>query len=210
MSVNDLNKAKELLRQIEALIDSHIEFMGGVAKNEGGVTTTSSMASQLGTASAKVILTDGISEKKKRKKLEKKTKAEVLRAPDDDTSGVITTINGKRLKLTGLSDKEKDKYLFGDTEVRKAASYVDIVSEYLEAISSPELEDDFEGSLMKCDLSKTSKLIKGKNGVWRRIKGKACFICPDGVIHAGPKAFVGKKVATLRDELRAEREAAKK
>lgn len=161
----------------------------------GGVSTGGSMTSQVGTNSAAVLLTGGTGKKKKLKK--------------SDALGIITTINGKKLKMTGLTDKEKDEYLFGDTKIEKAIDYVDMVTEYVEAFKAPDFEED-DASLEKCDLSKTSKLIKGKQGVWRRIKGRPCFICKDGMIHAGPKAFVGKKAATLRDELRSERKKASK
>lgn len=157
--------------------------------SNSGVVTTSGMASQVGSPSAEVLLTGGT---KKRKKMDK-----------SDAQGIITTVNGKKLKLTGLSDKEKDEYLFGDTKIEKALSYADMMIEYLEAHLSPELEDD-EGTLEKCD-KPASKLIKNKEGVWRRVRGRPVFICKDGTIHAGPKVFVGKKAATLRDELRAEK-----
>lgn len=160
-----------------------------------GVSTTGGFSNAVGPESAAVLLTDGT---KKRKKLKK-----------SDASGIQTTINGKKLKMTGLTNKEKDEYLFGDVAIEKSLDYVDGVIEYLEALSSPDLLEDTT-SLEKCDLTKTSKLIKGKQGMWRRIKGRPCFICEDGTIHAGPKAFVGKKAATLRDELRAERKKSSK
>lgn len=170
---------------------------------EAGPATSSGMASQVGSPSAEVLLTDGVSEKKKRKKMAKGKK--VHPAPDDDASGIVTTINGKKLKLTGLSDKEKDEYLFGDTKIEKALSYADMVIEYISAHNAPDLETD-DGSLEKAE-KKPSKLVNGKKGVWRRVGGRPCFIGEDGVIHAGPKPFIGKKVATLRDDLRAEKKA---
>lgn len=171
-----------------------------------GVSTTAGMSSQVGSPSAEVLLTDGLSTKKKRKKMSKGKS--VHKAPEDDASGIITTINGKKLKITGLSDKEKDEYLFGDTKIEKAISYTDMVIEYLSAHQAPELSEEDDGTLEKAE-KKASKLVNGKKGVWRRVGGRPCFIGEDGIIHAGPKVFVGKKVATLRDELRAESRAKK-
>jgi len=166
-----------------------------LTKNSGGVTTTAGFSSEVGSPSAEVLLTNGVG--RKRKKLGK-----------GDAAGIITTIDGKKIKLTGLSQKEKDEYLFGDTKIEKALDYLDMVTEYMESLKSPNLEDD-DGSLEKCDMA-TSALIKGKKGVWRRISGRPCFICGDGTIHAGPKVFVGKKAATLRDQLRSEKSSTKK
>jgi len=196
--MGDLEKAKELLSQVETLIDSHIQDMGTMNKHsEGGVSTTSSMSSQMGSPSAEVMLTGGL--KSRKRKLKKA-----------DAAGIITTIDGKKLKLTGLTEKEKDEYIFGDTKIEKALNYVDYITEVIEAITAPELEEDFGDNLEKCDLSKTSKMIKNKEGSWRRIAGRPCFICGDGMIHAGPQAFIGKKAATLRDDLRSERKKSKK
>jgi len=185
----------DLLAKVDELLKTY---------SAAGVSTTAGMAGQVGSPSAEVLLTDGLSAKKRKKIMKSK---KVHPAPEDDATGIITTVDGKKVKVTGLSDKEKDKYLFGDTKIEKAVSYTDMVLEYLSAHQSPELDDD-DGSLEKCDME-SSKLIKGKKGVWRRLGGRPCFICKDGVIHAGPKSFVGKKAASLRDELRAERKKAK-
>jgi hypothetical protein len=166
-----------------------------VKYSDAGVTSTSGMSGAFG-SSSDVMLTGGLKRRKKKStgKVEK-----------SDAEGLITTVDGKKAKLTGLSDKEKDEYLFGRKSIQKAISTTDELIEYLEALHSPEIEEDFENILLKCDLSKTSKLIKSKSGVWRRIAGRPCFICEDGTIHAGPKKFMGKKAATLRDNLRSER-----
>lgn len=177
-----INKINDLLEKYEA----------------SGVISTSDLSSQLGEPSAEVLLTGGIGKKKKNKKF-------IMKA---DAEGLVTTVNGKKLKLTGLTDKEKDEYLFGDTKIEKAVSYADMMIEYIEAHTSLELEND-DGSLEKCD-KPASKLIKNKEGVWRRIRGRPVFICKDGTIHAGPKIFIGKKAATLRDELRAEKKKSTK
>jgi len=159
--------------------------------SDGGVTSTSGMSGAFG-ASSEVMLTGGI--KQRKRKVQK-----------SDAVGIETTINGKKAKLTGLSDKEKDEYLFGRKNIKKSLEAADELIELLGSFSAPEIEDDFEDTLEKCDLAKTSKLIKGKAGVWRRIAGRPCFICQDGMIHAGPKKFMGKKAATLRDDLRSDR-----
>lgn len=176
-------------------MDNHIDLLDHIIEKytSGGVSSVGSMSSQLGESSAAVLLTGSTGKKKKIKK--------------SDALGIITTINGKKLKMTGLTEKEKDEYLFGDTKIEKAINYVDAVTEYIAAHSAPNLEED-DGSLEKCDMP-ASKLIKGKMGVWRRISGRPCFICKDGTIHAGPKAFVGKKASTLRDDLRSERKTKK-
>ena len=199
--MGDLEKVKDLLTEVAGLIDSHIQSMeaqGSVEKSaysEGGATTAAGMSGQLGSPSAEVMLTGGL---KRRKKVEKAETTE-------DDMGIITTINGQKLKLTGLTDKEKDQYLYGDTKIEKELSYANYLIEGIEALTAPELEDNFENRLEKCDLSKTSHMIKNKSGTWRRVAGRPCFICDDGMIHAGPQAFIGKKVATLRDDLRSER-----
>ena len=164
--------------------------------SNAGVTSTDGMSGQLGPSSAEVMLTDGLKRRKKHKgsSMEK-----------SDAEGIITTIDGKKIKLTGLTNQQKDEYLFGSGTIKKALDDSDVLIEYLSSLSSPEIEDDFEDSLEKCDLTKTSKLIKNKTGAWRRVAGRPCFICPDGMIHAGPKVFVGKKAATLRDELRSDK-----
>ena len=196
--MGDLEKAKELLTEVGELIDSHIQSMESMNKHsEGGVSTTSGMSDQMGSPSSEVMLTGGL--KRRKRRIEK-----------SDAAGIITTIDGKKLKLTGLTDKEKNEYIFGDTKIEKSLSYIDYMAEVLEAKLAPEIEDDFENKLEKCDLSKTSKMIKNKSGMWRRIAGRPCFICDEGMIHAGPQAFIGKKAATLRDDLRSERKKATK
>lgn len=176
----------DLIKKIDDLL---------IKYSNAGISSSSGLSSQLGGTSSAVLLTGGVESKKKKIK-------------KSDSAGIITTINGKKLKMTGLTEKEKDEYLFGDTKIEKAINYIDMVSEYVEAHQSPNLEDD-DGSLEKCDMP-ASKLIKGKMGVWRRISGRPCFICKDGTIHAGPKAFVGRKAATLRDDLRAEKKKSTK
>ena len=66
--------------------------------SDAGVTSSSGMASQLGSPSAEVILTDGVAGK---------TKKKLKKFDFEDSKGLITTINGKKLKLTGLTDKER-------------------------------------------------------------------------------------------------------
>ncbi len=209
--MSDLARAIELLREAEQLITLHNEKMKGssVAKGYGsaGVSSTAGFSSDVGASSAAVLLTDGIGGKKKKKKEKFITDTVILKS---DAEGIITTINGAPLKITGLSEGEKDEYLFGGAPIKKALGTADEMIEYLSAFGAPTLEDDVDEALEKC-AGEASKLIKNKEGVWRRVGGRPVFICKeDGTIHAGPKAFVGKKAATLRDDLRSERKKSKK
>ena len=210
--MSDLNDIIELLEEAKGLLEK--------TYSEAGVTSTSGFSDQMGSPSAEVLLTDGVNGKKKKKKFltDRNIKKAAMNlpvadAPDVDAEGIKTTANGKKIKVTGLTDKQKDQYLFGLKEVKDK---VDGLVRLLAKINAPEIEDEEDiektlgelETLEKCDYNKTF-LIKGKIGAWRRVGGRPVFICKEGVIHAGPKPFIGKKVATLRDELRAEKKAKK-
>jgi hypothetical protein len=202
--MSDLDKAKEILKKAEALLEKAYSNAGPVSIKG----TDSSFSGQLDTPSAEVMLTEG---KKKKKFITDQTLEKVAPTPKVKVEGITTAVDGKKLKITGLSDKEKDEYLFGKPDPRQKMAKInesaDELIELLSAYNAPEV--DFEEDLVKCD-AKGSKLIKEKKGVWRRVGGRPCFICKDGVIHAGPKPFVGKKVSNLKSELKAERKKAKK
>ncbi|MCW4027026.1 MAG: hypothetical protein NWE76_06055 [Candidatus Bathyarchaeota archaeon] len=112
------------------------------------------------------------------------------------------------LTQVGIPKKKKKKEE-GQSLFPNLIKRLNVLIEVMEAMQAPELSDDPETELLKCDVKK-SDIISNKMGSWRRINGVPCFICKEGVIHAGPKVFIGKKVATLRDELRAERKKKKK
>ena len=209
----------ELKRIAETL--SALKEKLGMAKSEGAVSSAG-FSADLGGASADTMLTGGVKRPRKKKprlggELVIKSKGEGL---EKKASGIKHRVDGKSLKTTGLSDKEKDEYLFGEPStvgrrvpgvkrLAKATENLEKLSEYLEYLTAPDIEEDFEDKLEKCT-AKSSALIKNKMGVWRRIGGRPCFICEDGVIHAGPKPFLHKKAATLRDELRADKKRAVK
>lgn len=200
--MGDIEKVKYLLSEVHSIRQGDDE---SVEKNNGGVTSIASLRQDLGTNSAETILTSGTSDEKKKKFITDRT---VRLTKGKEPAGIIHRINGKPLKITGLSEKEKNEYLYGDTKIEKMVSQAGMIAEYLEALSAPEIEDDLEQVLEKCDKSK-SFLIKGKIGKWRRVSGAPVFICKDGTIHAGPRHFVGKNVNTLRDDLRAEKKRTK-
>lgn len=110
--MSDFLKFQELLEEArESLVKG--------AYTQGGVASVSDFSGQVGSPSSEVLLTG---DAKKKKRLDKKMKQEypvppVHAAPDVKTEGIKTTTNGKRLPVTGLSSKEKDEYLFGDTEI---------------------------------------------------------------------------------------------
>lgn len=80
------------------------------AYSDAGVTSSSGFSDQLGSPSSEVMLTDGVSSNKKKK---------LKKFDFKDAEGLVTTINGKKLKLTGLTDKEKDEYLFGSAKLKE-------------------------------------------------------------------------------------------
>ena len=194
--MSDLKKLQELVNDARSMI----ETLSKDAYTQAGASSTASFSDQVGSPSAEVLLTDGYKKKKKLKK-------SVADAPDFDVEGITTTINGKRLKVTGFSPKKEDEYLFGDTKIEKVDEFtIAEANEILDILLAPEVDDSED--LSKCDVE-GSALIKGKKGKWRRIAGRPCYICKEGVIHAGPKNFIGKKAASLRDELRRDRRTSK-
>lgn len=99
-----------------------------IAKASNGIVSTAGFkAAQDSPSSAAVFLTGGIEPAKKKKKIEK-----------SEAEGLITTVDGKKLKLTGLTDKEKDEYLFGRAELKKANEALDNIINRLSQNGSSE------------------------------------------------------------------------
>ena len=110
------------------IMDLYTESLSKESYTDAGVIGTSNFSSQVGSPSAEVLLTDGIKRKKKHK------------ISKEDAEGLITTSNGKKIKLTGLSEKEKDEYLFGSANLKKAISHLDVLINYLEGVQPTKQE----------------------------------------------------------------------
>lgn len=124
-----------------------------------------------------------------------------------DFSAQVGSPSSEVLLTDGL--KRKKKGSFQDEPVVKSLhAQVDSLVEFFSSFSAPELEHDVTETLEKAAKSHTHT-IGGRNGVWRRVAGRKCFICDEGKVRVGPPSFIDKSVHSLADELRAERASSK-
>lgn len=125
MSTNNVDYflLEDLMVSVDACLESlTTQKLAKDAYANSGVTGTASFAGQLGPTSAAVLLTDG-----KKKKIKK-----------SDAAGLEgATVDGKKLKITGLSEKEKDEYLFGSAKLKKVIDDLDRVISALEGMNRP-------------------------------------------------------------------------
>lgn len=94
------------------------EAQGILAKySEGGVASAASMSGQLSDTSSMVLMTDGVKRRKKDKIAKRSNVKSAPDVPDQKVKGIKTTSSGKRIPVVGLSAKDEDEYLYGDTTI---------------------------------------------------------------------------------------------
>jgi hypothetical protein len=120
-----------------------------------------------------------------------------------DFTDQVGSPSSEVLLTDGMKRRKKGSYQ-GEPVVKSLHAQVDSLTEIFTSFPVLDIESDVAETLEKAASSPTHS-IGGRNGVWRRVAGRKCFICDEGKVRVGPPSFIDKSVHSLADELRAER-----